>query len=112
VSGLAHRVVTGLIILNLPCALWAEFTHDEIAETIDAALLVFFAVEIAIRIVLAVKRRRWDAWLAFDAVIVALAVLPFGVIPVVRVARLAHLGRHVAHLRHVTIVRVEKLAHV
>jgi hypothetical protein len=53
-----------------------------------------------------VKSRRFDAWLALDAVIVALALLPFGLIPVVRAARLAHLGRHVAHLRHLTVARV------
>jgi hypothetical protein len=104
-SKLVHHVVTAAIAVNLPVALLVELTENELAERIDAALLAFFAAEITIRVAYAVKRRRWDSWLAFDAVIVALAVLPFGVIPVVRAARLAHLGRHVAHLRHATIAR-------
>ena len=109
---IVHRVVTGMILVNLPVAAWVEITHDELAEHIDMALLVGFACEIMIRVALAVKRRRFDAWLCVDAVIVALAVLPLGVVPVVRVAKLAHLGRHVAHLRHVTIARVAHVVHV
>ena len=108
-SAIMHRVVTGMILVNLPVAAWVELGHSEIAEHLDMALLAFFTAEIAVRIGCAIKRRRWDAWLAVDAAIVALAMLPLGVIPVVRIARLAHLGRHVQHLRHVTVARV---AHV
>jgi hypothetical protein len=104
-----HRVVTGAILVNLPVAAWVELTHDELAEHIDAALLVFFACEVTLRVALAVKRRRFDAWLAVDALIVALALLPFGLIPVVRAARLAHLSRHVAHLRHLPVVRFARV---
>jgi hypothetical protein len=103
---IAHRVVTGAILLNLPVAALCEFSHNEIADRADAALLAFFACEIMVRLALAVKRRRLDGWIAVDAVIVALALLPFGMLPVVRVARLAHLGRHAAHLRHLTVARV------
>ncbi len=102
-------LVTAAIIANLPIAVWSEITENEIAEHLDAALLLFFAVEVSVRVACAVKRRRWDAWLAFDAVIVALAILPFGIIPVVRAAKLAHMGRHAVHLKHVTLARA---AHV
>jgi hypothetical protein len=105
-SAIVHRVVTAAILTNLPVAAWVELTHDEFAERVDGALLLFFACEIAVRVALAVKRRRWDGWLVVDALIVALALLPLGVLPVVRAARLAHLGRHAAHLRHLTIARV------
>jgi hypothetical protein len=111
VSALAERFVTGMILINLPVAAVVEFTHNELAERIDAGILVFFAIEIGVRVALAVKRRRWDAWLAVDTVIVALAMLPFGAIPVVRVARLAHLSRHFAHLRHLTVFRALRFAH-
>jgi hypothetical protein len=108
---IAHRVVTSMILVNLPVAAWVEITHNEVAERIDAGILVFFAIEIGLRVALAVKRRRWDGWLAVDSIIVALALLPFGVLPVVRVARLAHMSRHAGHLRHLTVVRALRFAH-
>jgi hypothetical protein len=105
-STLSHRVVTSMIMLNLPVDAWAELTHDELAERIDFAILALFAFEVAVGVALAVRRRRFDRWLLIDAVIVSLAVLPFGLLPVVRAARLAHLGRHVIHLRALRFVHV------
>jgi hypothetical protein len=103
---IGERLVTSMIVLNLPVAAWVELTHDELAEHIDAGILVFFAIEIGVRVALAVKRREWDNWLVVDSIIVLLAMLPFGAIPVVRVARLVHVSRHAGHLRHLTIARV------
>ncbi|WP_156764134.1 hypothetical protein [Mycobacterium sp. 852002-50816_SCH5313054-b] len=105
-STFSHRLVTSLILVNVPVAGWAELTHDELAEHLDAALLAFFACEIAVRVALAVRHRRFDRWLLIDAVIVTLAVLPFGVLPVVRVARLTHLGRHLVHLSSLRVLRL------
>ena len=104
-AGIAHRVVTAAIVTNLPVALWAELTHCELAEHIDLGLLLFFSIEVAVRIGYAIRRRSFDRWLLIDAAIIGIAALPWGVLPVVRAARLAHLGRHVQHLRHVTIAR-------
>jgi hypothetical protein len=109
VSALAHRVVTSMILVNLPVAAWVELTHDELAERVDAGILLFFACEVAVRVVLAVKRREGGHWLILDGLIICLALTPLGVAPIARTARLAHLGRHVQHLRHATVGR---LAHV
>jgi hypothetical protein len=96
-----------------PVATWAEFTHAEIAEHLDLALLGFCACEIAVRVALALKRRQFDGWLLVDAIIVGVALLPLGAsLPIVRAGRLAHLGRHgMLHLRHITIARGFQLAH-
>lgn len=91
---------------NVPIAVLAEITRDETLEHLDLGLLVFFMCEVLIRVCRAVIRRRWDGWLALDALIVGVALLPVCALPVVRLARFAHLGRHAHHLlRHVTIVR-------
>jgi hypothetical protein len=105
-SAVVERVVTGLILLNIPVALICELTRNEIAEAIDLGLLVAFAAEILVRAVRAAVRRERDVWLAFDAIVVAVALLPLGAsLPAVRGARLLHLGRHVQH------ATVARLAH-
>jgi uncharacterized RDD family membrane protein YckC len=106
-----ERLVTSMIVLNLPVAAWAEITHDELAERIDSAILAFFACEIALRIAFAIRRRSFDRWLVVDGMIVALAALPIGFPVVIRAARLAYLGRHGMHLRHVTIARGVQFVH-
>jgi len=101
-SAAAEHVVTSAIILNLPIAAWPELSHDELAEHLDMGLLVFFAAEILVRLVYACKRRRFDLGLAFDTLIVVLALSG---LPVARAARLGHLSRRCAHLRHVVVAR-------
>ncbi len=101
-------LVTAAIVVNLPVAALVEFAHDEtaeIAERVDGMLLAFFAIEIAVRVALAIKHRQWDRWLAIDATIIVLALLPIGLPLVLRGARLAHLARHGMHLKHVTLAR-------
>ncbi|OBF58743.1 hypothetical protein A5787_22580 [Mycobacterium sp. 852002-50816_SCH5313054-b] len=92
---LAERVVTSAILINIPVAVWAEMTRDEIAERIDTTILLFFAFEIGVRIVCAIKRRDCPSMLVVDTMIVALALSG---LPLMRVARFAHLS-HVGHLR-------------
>jgi hypothetical protein len=96
-------VVTPMILVAIPIGVWAELSHDEFAEHLDFAILVFFACEIGVRIVFAGKRRRCDASLVLDTVIVALALSG---LPLMRAARLAHLSRHV----HVSCLRGVRLA--
>lgn len=108
-AGVAQRVVTAAIVANFPIAVWSEITHDELAERLDGMLLGLFAIEISVRLVLALKRKSWDRWLAIDATIVALAALPIGLPFVLRGARLAHLARHGMHLRHATIARAANI---
>ncbi|BBZ41141.1 hypothetical protein [Mycobacterium conspicuum] len=105
-AAIASRLVTVMIVVNVPVAVWCEVSHAELAERVDAMLLGVFGIEIGVRAVLAIRRRRWDTWLVVDTVIVALAALPYAALPVVRVARVAHLGRHIAHLRHATLARL------
>jgi hypothetical protein len=105
----AERFVTSMILLNLPIAAWAELTHNETAERIDTAILVFFACEIGVRIAFACKRRHCDMSLLFDALIVLLA---FTGLPIARAARLGHLTRNASHLRHVVTLRSFKLTRV
>lgn len=93
--------VTSAIVANIPIAAWAEITHDELAERIDLSVLVFFALEIGVRIVYACSRRRCESTLVLDAVIVAIALSG---LPLMRAARLAHLSRHV----HVFFARVAR----
>lgn len=102
---IGQRVVTAAIVANLPVALWVELTHDEIAEHLDMALLAFFACEIALRTFSALRRGSFDRWLVIDALIVAIALLPISVTPVMRCAKLAHVARHSMHLKHLTVAR-------
>lgn len=106
-SHLGHRVVTAAILLNLPVALLVEVSGSEVLERVDHCLLGFFAAELAVRSVQAVRLRRLSVWLVFDAFVIGLALLPWGVaLPVLRTARVAHLARHAQHLlRRVTIAR-------
>ncbi len=106
---IVEPVVTAAILINLPIAAWVEITHDELAEKIDLRILLFFACEIGVRVVLAIKRRGCDASLVLDTTIVVLALSG---LPIMRAARLAHLSRHVAHLRHVTVARGVSFARV
>ena len=99
----AERFVTSLILVAIPIGVWAELSHDELAEHIDTAILAFGACEIGVRIVSAIKRRHCDRMLVVDAAIVVLALTG---LPIMRAARLAHLGRHV----HVSFTRGVRVA--
>jgi hypothetical protein len=102
-AAIAERFVTSAILINIPIAVWAELTHNELAEHIDTTILAFFACEIAARIVFAIKRKRCETMLVADALIVLVALSG---LPLMRAARLAHLGRHV----HVSFARGVSLA--
>lgn len=100
------RIVLVAIIASIAVMIWglADPEHAEIVEMVDYAILVFFAIEVGVR----VKRggRNWyrDGWLWFDLIIILIALLPLGAdaiaARVVRGARLAHFSRHLPHLRH------------
>jgi hypothetical protein len=104
-SGVGQRVVTAAILANIPVAVWCEVSPSEVPETLDALLLCFFAYEIVCRAFSAARRGQFDSWLVIDALIVVVALLPFGVTPVMRAAKLAHIARHGMHLKHLTIAR-------
>jgi voltage-gated sodium channel len=83
---------------------WIDHAHDVAAERIDTCFLVFFLVELVVRL----KRAGWrwltQPWNLLDATIILVALLPvvgdgITVLRLARVAKLLHLGRHASHLR-------------
>jgi voltage-gated sodium channel len=83
---------------------WIDHAHDVAAERIDTCFLVFFGVELAVRLRRAGWRWLAQPWNLFDAFIISLAFLPvigdgITVVRLARAATLLHLGRHASHLR-------------
>jgi voltage-gated sodium channel len=83
---------------------WIDHAHDVAAERIDTCFLVFFLVELVVRL----KRAGWrwltQPWNLLDATIIGVALLPvvgdgITVLRIARVAKLLHLGRHASHFR-------------
>ncbi len=108
---LLDRIVLAVIIVNTVVLAWdfLDEGHEEFIEIIDVAILLFFVVEIALRIKAAGRQFWRNGWLVFDIIVIALALLPLGAnafaLRVLRGARLAHFGRHLPHLRHLTALR-------
>ena len=103
-----HIVVNTVIVFNLAVAVCSEIDrpHEELWAVVESACLVFFGLEMLVK--LACQRRGFwrDRWNLFDLTVIALAALPLlvagadlGVLRVARVARVFHLGRHVSNLR-------------
>ncbi|MGH3635677.1 MAG: ion transporter [Mycobacterium sp.] len=81
--------------------------HDHTFETLEYAVLAFFAFELLVRL----RAAKWNAATllrrplnAFDTVVIALSFLPalgagLTLLRVARLARLLHLARHVSHLK-------------
>ena len=104
-----ERAVGAVIVINTAALLWGLFdhTHRDVAEHLESACLMFFTVELLVRL----RRHNWHPWRfvagsywnGFDAALVVLALLPLGVnvtwLRVVRGARVLHSLRHVAVLR-------------
>lgn len=98
------RIVLAAITANLGIVVVNLIYHDEMLETIDTAILWFFAVELTIR--LAMGRRGFfrSRWNIADAIIIVASLLPIAgsgiaLLRLARVARSFHLMRHVTHLR-------------
>lgn len=107
-------VVTGAIVANTAVLVWGlvDHAHAEVAERLEHIIIVAFAVELACKLArqrLAYFRQPWQA---FDAAVIALALLPalpvgVALLRTARLARLLHLARHVTQVR---ILRVAKEA--
>jgi Ion transport protein len=101
-----EAVVPAAILANSAVLGWGWIDHarDVAAERIDTCFLLFFGVELAVRL----RRAGWR-WLTqpctlLDAIIILVALLPvvgdgITVLRLARCARLLHLGRHASHLR-------------
>jgi Ion transport protein len=105
------RAVTVAILANTGVLLWGlvDHHHERLIESLDDAILWFFAAELAIRFRCAGRRCWRDRWLWFDAAVTAVALAPVGVnltaLRVVRAVRVLHYGRHVGHLRLLALAR-------
>ena len=99
------RLTIGAILVNagLVAYGWFDHQHEHLLEYAHSALLTFFAVEIAMRLMS--TRKPWrDGWLMADVLIVGLALMPLvgagaSILRVARLARMTHLLKHVAGLR-------------
>jgi voltage-gated sodium channel len=110
VSAAEHRfehAVTAVIVANsmvMLASLVVGGQVHELLEQVDVVCLWFFAAELSVRLAMARLRFFHSLWNTVDLVVVVVALLPIagGGIAVLRLARLArtgHLLRHVTHLR-------------
>jgi hypothetical protein len=82
---------------------WLDHAHDVVAERIDTAFLVLFAVELAVRLRRAGWRWLTRPWNLLDTIVIVVALLPavgdgITVLRLARAARLLHLGRHTIYM--------------
>jgi ion transport protein len=102
------KVATGVIVLNAAVAA-STYLHREWEEPlalVEDACLLFFSLEMALKIHWQ-RRAFWRSrWNLFDLGVTVLAALPMllvgvdmGVLRVARAARLLHVGRHLTTLR-------------
>ena len=97
-----------VIVVNAIIAVCSEIDHtyEHVWMLGEAACLIFFGVEMAIKIRQQRSRFWRSKWNVFDLTVVVLAALPMlmfgtdlGILRVARLARLFHLGRHISGLR-------------
>jgi hypothetical protein len=93
------------VIVNTGAVAVGLFTHPEVCELVDSAIIwAIFVPEAIARLWLAGPGFWRDKWLMFDSVIVAAAVLPLdaglSALRILRLGgRLTHLGRQLSALR-------------
>jgi len=108
--GTLDRLAVGAIAVNCGVLAWSLVPDapEYLLEPAHDALVAFFAVEVAVRIVRA-RGLRGDRWLQFDLGVILVSLMPMlGVdatlLRAARLARLVHLSKHVTHLRLVRMV--------
>jgi voltage-gated sodium channel len=111
------RVVNTVIVANLAVAVCSEVDHphEDIWHVAEAACLMFFGLEMLLKLHHQ-RREFWRSkWNVFDLTVIVLSALPMlvagsdvGVARVVRYARYArliHYGRHISNLRLLDLLR-------
>jgi voltage-gated sodium channel len=107
-------LVTGAIILNGIAFGWGIVRPSdiEIADQVEHVITGFFVLEMAIRLHSQRLAYFRQPWRCFDAVVIALSLLPMlpgtAVLRLARLARLAkvlHLARHATQLRALALAR-------
>jgi voltage-gated sodium channel len=110
-----EKVVLVTIAANTAVLVWGlcDHHHEELIDPMHTGFLVFFVVELLLRLRAAGSLRGFlgSGWNVFDSVVIGLSLLPvLGVgvtlLRVARGARVLHSLRHVSHLRATGFVRV------
>ena len=94
---------------------WCDPVHEDLVGRLHTGFLVFFCVELVVRLRAAGSLRGFlrGGWNVFDTVVIGVALLP--VVPlsggstflrVARFARIVHSLRHVSHLRAFDFLRL------
>jgi voltage-gated sodium channel len=114
-----ERVATGAILANTAVLAWGwlDPVHELGIERIDTCFVVFFLIELLVRLRRAGWRWLAQPWNLFDAAIIVLALLPvvgdsITVVRMARLARLVHFARHTSHLMVVAWLGRRKSARV
>lgn len=109
--GVLGRLVVAAIAANTGVVAWGvwDTSHEDLLEVAHNALLVFFTVEVGVRLRVAGRQALRDRWLVFDTLVIILSLLPIlgqasSLMRVARLARLVHLAKHIGHLRLVRSV--------
>lgn len=105
-----NRIFLAVILANTVVLTAGLIRHDweHALEPLHTVFLAVFVFELGWRWF---KHRERGGWMAFDSVIVALALLPIlgtsvDVLRIARLARVTHTLRHATHLRNITLLRV------
>jgi voltage-gated sodium channel len=108
-----EHAVTGVILVNSVLLVWGLIAHDDLAEHLETACLVFFVGELVVRL----RRNGWNAarflgdpWVAFDVLVIGLALVPTLIGTDTSLLRLARLSRLVHWIRHLSHLRLWRLA--
>lgn len=110
-----ETVVLATIAANTVVLVWGlwDHSHEELIDQMHTGFLVFFVVELLVRMRAAGSLRGFvgSGWNVFDSVVIGLSLLPvLGVgvtlLRVARGARVLHSLRHVSHLRATGFVRL------
>jgi voltage-gated sodium channel len=107
-----EHAVTGLIVANGAVFAWGllDHAHTEAADQVEHIITALFMAELVCKVArqgLAYFRLPWQA---FDAVVIALALLPalpvgVALLRTARLARLVHLVRHASQVRILRLVK-------
>lgn len=109
-----EMTVAAVICVNTATALYSICTEaPPWMERLEAAFLLFFMAEMALRIKHHGRAYFRSAWAWLDTLIIVLSLLPMlgvgvSALRVGRFARLIHIGRHLTGLR---VVRLAAMAH-
>jgi hypothetical protein len=117
-----EKLVLAAIVANTGVLVWGllDHVHEKTIEPLHTGFLVFFCVELAVRVRTAGSLRQFvrSGWNIFDTVVIALSLMPVFVpvggdswLRTARAARIVHSLRHTSHLRVADFLRLRKRQH-